>query len=825
MPIAERSSGKRSVMPQQTAGGGLAAGEPDLGDFADPEGSENTVITIGPADSKAVQDAAMVGGAMVSTDANGQTVVDFNPPANPKKAVNTNDAFGRNIADAADEMNLDRIAVDLFEGIEADSQSRGDQIQTYTNNMDMLGLKIERGNGAGGADGQSVSNVRHPVLLESIVKFQAAASPEMLPAAGPCKVMNDADDSIEEDEVAQALEKDMNWYLTKVATEYYPDTDQANFYLGYGGTIFKKIYKCPVRRRPVSEAVYIPDLIISNDATDIQNANRVTHVLRYLRSDVKRMENMKIWRKLELAAPVSKPTITQTKEGQISGVTPQVQRQPDIPRIIYECYTSLYLPEYSIGAKEKGQPDGLPIPYRVTLDLESRKVLEIRRDWKQGDDMFMRKRHFVKFGLIPGFGFYNLGFLHLIGNQTKALTAIWRILVDAGMFSNFPGGVMVQGVRLNNNIIRPNPGEFIPIQTGPAQDITKAFLPMPYKEPSAVLLQLAQMIGEDAERMSGAVQLEAGEGRTNVPVGTIMAQIEQQTQVMQSVHKRLHRAQGEELQCLLDLFREDPTMLWKFFGDKKPERQWMTAEEFNNLRLVPKSDPNVPAQVHRIMLAVALTMLAAQNTAIYDQLAVNKRVLAMINVQDTDELLMTPEKAAAAAASAGAPPPDPKVMAATIQAQAKQQEGQMKLQQSQQDLKGDALRAGAEMAQQQQESKDQEQDRQSRETVAQMNLEKEQMKAKGNDIETGKLNLQHSVEDHKAAKIHHDIAMDHENLALQKQQQDHQQQVDKAGIQQQQQAQQAQQGAEIAGLANERAKIAQGGLNGSGGLGSAEGAS
>lgn len=826
MATAYGASGKRSVSPQQIAPGGLAAGEPDdqdLGDFADPPGNNNTVITIGPADSKQVQDAAMVGGALVSTDANGNTTVDYNPRLqSEKKPANTQDAFGKNLADTIDEMNLDKIAVDIFEGIEADIQSRSEQINTYTNNMDMLGLKIEKGNGAGGADGQSVSNVRHPVLLESVVKFQAAASPEMLPASGPCKVMNDGDDSEEKDQLAQSLEKDVNWYLTKIATEYYPDTDQANFYLGYGGTIFKKIYKCPVRRRPVSEAVYIPDLIISNDATDIQNAIRVTHVLRYGKSDVKRMQSMKIWRKVELAAPVSKPTVTETKEGQISGINPQTPRIQDIQRIIYECYTEMYLPEYDVNTKEKGQPEGLPLPYRVTLDLESRKILEIRRDWKQGDDMFRRKRHFVKFGLIPGFGFYNLGFLHLIGNQTKALTAIWRILVDAGMFSNFPGGVMVDGIRLNNNIIRPNPGEFIPIKTGPQQDISKAFFPMPYKEPSTVLLQLAQMIGEDAERMSGAVQLETGEGRTNIPVGTIMAQIEQQTQVMQSVHKRLHRAQGEELECLLDLFREEPQMLWKFFGDKKPERQWMTAAEFTDMRLVPKSDPNVPAQVHRIMLAVALTMLASQNSALYDQLAVQKRVLTMINIQDTDELLMTPEKIAAA--GTGAPPPqDPKVEAAQIQAASKKAEADAKQKASEMDLQSDAMKAGAEMAQRQQESKDREQDRQSRESVAAMNLEKERMKGSDADIDRGRLNLDHSVEDHKAAKIHHDIAMDHANLALQTEQHEHQKQVDAAGIAQQQQAQQHQQAADAAGIQNDRAKIAQGGgLNGSGGLGSAE---
>lgn len=762
MAVAERASGRRSVVDTQIAPGGLAAGtDPSRWDFTT---SHNTNIVIGDPASKVVKDAAAAAGVALRDDG---TYDVADPDAKPRPK---NSTFSANLAEQLAETALDRIGVELFEGIEADEQSRSEQIQTYTQNMDMLGLRIERGGVNGGGEGQSVSNVRHPVLLESIVRFQSAAGAEMLPAAGPAKVENDGDDSEANDQTAEALEKDLNWYLTKVATEYYPETDRANFYLGYGGTIFKKVYKDPVRRRPVSEAVYIPDLIISNDTTDVQNAHRVTHVLHYLPADVKRMQNMKIWRRIDLSPPVSRPTKAQMKEGQIQGINMQQNRQQDIVRTMYECYCTLWLPEYD-APKEKGQDEGLPLPYRVTLDLESRKVLEIRRDWKEGDAMFKRRKHFIKFGLIPGFGFYDLGFLHLIGNQTKALTAIWRILVDAGMFNNFPGGVMTDGVRLTTNMIRPNPGEFIPIKTGPTQDISKAFFPLPYKEPSAVLLQLAEVIGKDAERMGSAVQMETGEGRTNVPVGTIMAQIDQQTQVMQAVHKRLHRAQSEELEAMLDLFREDPQMLWKFFGDKPPERQWQTQAEFSNIKLRAASDPNVPAQVHRIMLAVALTMLAAQNASLYDQRAVQRRVLTMINLQNPDEVL---QSEAALAAAAQNPSPDPKVMAAQIAAASKAGEASAKQQSQQFEAESDALKAGTEIHARAQESADSEQDRNSRERLELIKQKTAEIKARSDDAEkTARLRLDHSVEDHRAAKIHHDMHMDRAGLAADQEQRHH----------------------------------------------------
>jgi hypothetical protein len=549
-----------------------------------------------------------------------------------------------------------------------------------------------------------------------------------------------------------------------------------------------------------------------------------------------RFQMMGIWRDCDLTAPVSSPTPTEVKEAGISGVQAQAPRPQDAQRIVFECYTELDLGGMDKSLREPGAPKKMPLPYRVTLDKESRQVLEIRRDWKDGDKMFRRKRHFVKYGLIPGFGFYDLGYLHLIGNQTKALTAIWRILVDAGMFSNFPGGVINDSVRTQSSNIRPAPGEWVPVKTGPQQDISKALMPMPYKEPSAVLLQLAEVIGEDAQRMGSNVQLEVGEGRTNVPVGTIMAQIEQQTQTMQAVHKRLHRAQKEELQLLRDLFIEDPTALWRY-DPKKATRKWQIAAEFSDLDLVPASDPNVPSNIHRIMLAVALATLAGQSGPLYDQPAVQRRLLQMVNIQNPDELLMTPEKAAQQPPA----PPDPKVQAETIKQQGQAAQAAAKTQQAQAAAARETARSQSEAQLQERESQDQAADRTSRLEVAQVHEQTEKMRMQSDAesdqrehaLDAGKaqveaMKTQHEMQMDQAthglevAKAQHEIQMGHAEHGLAQRQQQHTEQTgqQEIGLAAAKQSHEIATGQTETGLAEQKTKseiaATRAGMNGTG---------
>jgi hypothetical protein len=625
-------------------------------------------------------------------DATGEVRVrDKSAEAPPPKG----DAFDDNLAERLDDAALGVIAETLLRGIEADERSRKEMLDQYTRGMDLLGLKLE-GDAAGyaaGQGGKSISRIRHPILLWACVRFQSGARNELLPAAGPVKAKVEGDDTDAENELAKDFERDFNHYLTVTASEYYPDTDRGLFYLAYGGTLFKKVYHCPLRERPVSECVYMPDLIVSNDATDLANAIRVTHKFEMAQGTVRRLQESGFYLDLALAPPAeAQADAAKQKVAQIAGVAAARERPEDRQHTIYECYSDLDLAAH--GVRQRGAPAGRALPYRVSIDHDSRRILEIRRNWKEGDDGFKRRRRFVKYGLVPGFGFYDYGFLHLIGNHTKALTALWRLLIDAGMFATFPGGLRLKGSRASTNEFRPGPGEFPEIDAAGVEDIRKLIMPMPYQAPSGVILEMIQLLMKDAAQIAGTVELELGEGRTNMPVGTILSLIEQQTQVMSAVHKRCHAAQQEEMLLLKELFAEDPSALCRFAKD--PARLWQAAEEFADVALIPASDPNVPAQVHRIMQSTVLWMMASAAPNLFNQQEVIRRILRTVSIGDVESLL-------AAGAPAAAPMPvDPRAAAITAELPLKQQ----KLALAQQELlqqQAESRREGAAQAMETQE--------------------------------------------------------------------------------------------------------------------------
>lgn len=575
----------------------------------------------------------------------------------------TDPHFDDNLADTLDQGTLGQIASDLLEAIASDERSREGAVANYVKGLDLLGLKIES---AGVARGRrSAAKVFHPLLLNAIIEFQSGARAELYPAAGPCKVSISGDEDAATQKRAKDLQDDMNYYLTTAAPEYYPDSDQALFYLGYGGSVYKKVYRCPVRQRPVSESIFIPDLIVSNDATDLQTAQRVTHKMEKLDREVKQLQRLKLYRECSLSAPSPQEDRIRQKEREIAGRKAIQDRPKDIPHTIFECYTYLDMDEW--GQTEKGTTPGIPVPYRVTMDKDSRTVLEIRRNWAEGDELFRRRRMFVKYGLVPGMGFLDYGLLHLLGNSTRALTALWRISIDAGMFSNFPGGVRTRGARADTNELNPGPGEFVPIDIS-GDDIRKAIMAMPYKDVSPALIEFMQYIERGAQSLWGALKFQVGEGRTNIPVGTMMAMVEQQVATMAAVHKRLHSSQAEELQLLKELFAENPQDLMRF--NKDPAGKWQTYQDFADMKLIPASDPNIPAQSHRIMQGAALATLAQNNPTVYNTLAVQERLLANLGISDAASLLNTNPQPAA---------PDPKAQAAIAQVQQKQQQTQADL--------------------------------------------------------------------------------------------------------------------------------------------------
>ena len=562
----------------------------------------------------------------------------------------------RNLVDDIDSMELYRISDDLMRGIKDDLDSRKEWIEDRAQGIKLLGLKIEIPGLAGASDGapvEGMSKVRHPLLLEAVLRFQANARGELLPADGPVKVRNDNNNSTTiDDRLADALEVDMNHYLTATAKEYYPDTDRMLFMLGFGGTSFKKVYFCPLRNRPVSESVDADDLIVNNAATDLSNAKRVTHRLYMKPSTVKRMQILGVYRDVSLSTP-SPAQLDSVQREQLSqqGISPDSYNPDDRDREIYECYCELNIRGFE--HKYKGKESGLDIPYRVTIDASTKEILSIVRNYNEDTkDLPEARRTFVKYTFVPGMGFYDIGLLHILGNTTNAVTAAWRELLDAGMYNNFPGFLMADtGARQNTNIFRVPPGGGQLVKTG-GMPINQAIMPLPYKEPSQALMNLVQNIVETGSRVGGTSEMQVAEGRADAPVGTTLAQIEQAQKIINSVHKRMHSAQAEEFSLLLDCFKENPDAFWQ--RNRRPAYPWdektfmQAVEDYD---LVPQADPNTASQMQRLMKVIALKQLQAQNPGMYDPIAIDTVAIQAIGWGNPQQFMAPPE-------AQGKPPPE-----------------------------------------------------------------------------------------------------------------------------------------------------------------------
>lgn len=591
--------------------------------------------------------------------------------------------FDENLAEREELATaLEEIAQDILEGVEADIQSRQGWIDNYSRGLDLLGLKIEE-RGKTKAQKRNISRVRDTTLLETVVKAQSQARGELLPAEGPAKVMTTPGASEAEDEAAQDFEQDFNQALTKGMPEYVPDLDRGLFGLFYSGNMFRYGYICPLRGRPMVATISTEDLIVSEEATDLDTATRVTHRIPAMApQEVKRRQFHGIWRDCDLSGVMPDTDAAKQKLRDIAGLSWQSLRPKDQPFCIYNTITDLDLSMY--GLVEKGSPKGLPLPYRITVEKYSRQILRIERYWRQGDQNFNRRRRIVHYVMVPGFGFLAYGFLHLQGNQVQGLTAVLRLLLDALMFGNFPGGVKIKGARTETNEIEPGPGEWVELGVpGGIDDIRKVLMALPYKDVSPVAIQLYEVVQQAAARVGAAAMLEVGEGRANIPVGTIMAMLEEKSVVMAAVHKRMHEAMSQELSMIRELFAERPETLARVCPN--PQRQWVEAAEFADKNLVPASDPNVPSQVHRLMLATALATLATMPAFAgrLDTGEILKRVLRMVGIGDGAELVK-PE----------APPQgDPGAAAAQATLAAKQMDIQSKQQDNQRKAAAEAVDA------------------------------------------------------------------------------------------------------------------------------------
>jgi hypothetical protein len=554
-----------------------------------------------------------VTGTVETDQDDGSVVVELDKRRPPKE--DEEDKFYRNLADEIDQQTLARIALEVYDGINADDESRKQYLAIRRRGMDFLGLEIKEpranvGDTSAAVEGMSV--VTNPLLLEACLKGWANAQAELLPSDGPVKV--EVEENIEtqvDDDLAEALERDINHYLTTTATEYYPDTSHMLLWgVYFGGSGFKKIYRCPMRRRPVSESVDANDLIVSDTTKDLRSCARITHQISMRPSIFKRMQLIGAYRDVDVPQPTAQaPTEGQAAISQIQGTDPNKKRPEDQPYIVWESQCEIDLPEYAPG---KFKNEAIPLPYLVTLDKESKQILAIRRDWREDDEDCQRKRLYVKYPYVPGPGFYGTGLLNILGNSSAAMTAAWRETLDAGMFANFPSGLIVKSAaRQNTSDFRLAAGTFAPVEVPSGVPIGNMIMPTPFKDVTPGILALMDKITQQCAPLGGVADIPSAEGVANVPVGSMAMQVEQASKVMAAAHKGMHQAQGEEIRCIIELFREHPEDFWKnntvcppnYWNDQKFE------QALNDCNLSPASDPNTPSHIHRVVKAVGIGQL------------------------------------------------------------------------------------------------------------------------------------------------------------------------------------------------------------------------
>ena len=630
-----------------------------------------------------------VTGTIETDQADGGVVVQLDAHRPKKDGVEGEDPFYRNLADEMSASQIGLLENELHEQISADDASRTNYLAVLARGLDLVGfeLKEPRANvGDQSAAVEGMATVTNPLLAEAMLKGWANAQAELLPSSGPVKVSVKGDEDAQDDSLAEAFERDLNYWFTETATEYYPDTSHMLLWgPHFGGTGFKKIYRCPMKLRPTSESVKAEDLIVSDAMKDLRSCARITHQIKMRPSVMKRMKHIGAYRNIPAVQQPS-PTVNEVeaKISEMQGTSPTPQRPEDQPYTLWESQCELDIPQFAEGTY-KGT--GIPLPYLVTMDKDSREILAIRRDWEEDDSDCGRLRMYVRYPYVPGPGFYGTGLLHILGNASAAMTAAWRLALDAGMFANFPAGLIAKlGGRQNTSDFRLSPGIFQPIETN-GMPMANVVTGLPYKDITPGLLALIDKITTQSQSLGTSAEIPTAEGVQNVPVGTMLAQIEQATKIMAAAFKGMHYAQAEEITLIVKLFRKNPEDFWK--SNKNCPKDFWTVEKFeqalNDCNLAPASDPNTPSHIHRVAKAlgvVSLTtnpMLAPTLSAV----EVTKYALEVMKV-DRPQLLAPPAPAAAApdanTIAAGAKMLTAQTQAAKVQAQAQndQQENAIK---------------------------------------------------------------------------------------------------------------------------------------------------
>ena len=551
--------------------------------------------------------------------------------------TNTETGFAGNLAEVIPEETLAKISNDLRSQFSVDHTSRKDWEQSYIKGLDLLGFKyIERSEPFRGA-----ASVSHPLLAEAVTQFQAGAYKELLPAGGPVKtsIIGQATPDVEEQ--AERVKEFMNYELMFRMKEYDPEMDQLLFHLPLAGSAFKKIYYDGNMARPCAKFIPSEDLVVNYGASELEDAERITHVLKISPNDLKRQMLSGFYRDIDIDESdemYSDYSDIQEKYDELEGVK---KSEYSGQYQLLEMHVDLDLEGFeNIG--QDGEPTGLKLPYVVTLEQGNGKILSIYRNYLQNDPMFMRQKYFVHYKFLPGLGFYGFGLVHMLGGLTRTATASLRALLDAGTLSNLPAGFKSRGLRVRDDEEPLTPGEFRDVDA-PGGDLRNALLPLPYKGPDGTLFQLLGFVVDAGRRFAAIADMKVGDGSQANPVGTTMALLEQGTKVMSAIHKRCHNAQKQEFELLAKLFASSlpPEYPYNVQGGNRA----IKATDFDNrVDVMPISDPNIFSMSQRIMLAQTQLQLAQSNPQVHNLYEAYRRMYISLGVQQVEAILPPPAK-------------------------------------------------------------------------------------------------------------------------------------------------------------------------------------
>jgi hypothetical protein len=537
----------------------------------------------------------------------------------------TNDEFNANLAEDMDEGQLTELSGNLIGEFDADINSRKDWLTTYVDGLELLGLKVEdRTEPWPGA-----CNVYHPLLTEALVKFQAETMMETFPAAGPVKTVIVGKETPEKAAAALRVKEDMNYQLTDFMPEYRPEHERMLWGLGLAGNAFKKVYYDPSLERQVSMYVPAEDIVVPYGASSLETAERVTHVMRKTKNELRKLQVAGFYKDVDLGEPFLDIDEAEKKIAEKLGFNPT---EDDRYKIL-EMHVNLDLEN---GDSE----DGIALPYVVTIEKGTGTILSIRRNWNPDDDLKAKRQHFVHYGYIPGFGFYCFGLIHLIGAFAKSGTMILRQLVDAGTLSNLPGGMKSRGLRIKGDDTPIAPGEWRDVDV-PSGAIRDNILPLPYKEPSQVLNQLMNQIIEEGRRFASAADMKVSDMSANSPVGTTLAILERTLKVMSAVQARIYYAMKQEFKLLKGIIRDYTPKEYSYdpdVGDRRAKQA-----DYDNVDVIPVSDPNAATMSQKVVQYQAVMQMAQQYPQIYDLPELNRQMLEVLGIKNIGKLVPTAE--------------------------------------------------------------------------------------------------------------------------------------------------------------------------------------